>query len=128
MGILGGWSLGQRQQAEPLQHDTSPTTLQAAWADFKEIVGEEHISTTETDPKQHSGSAWSSPHSSPSSQPFAIVSPANTTEVSAVMKVCQKRRIPVTAYSDATALEGLFDAITDGVCIDLSRMDKTVPK
>ncbi|KAK5131795.1 hypothetical protein LTR08_000550 [Meristemomyces frigidus] len=62
------------------------------------------------------------------SMPFAIISPGSTEEVSAIMKVCRKRRIPVTAYSGATSLEGLFDANGGGICIDLGRMDKKVTK
>ena len=121
MGIFGGWSLGQRRQPEPLQPDTAPTTLQAAWADVKDIVGEEHISTD-------LDSATASPESLPSDQPFAVVSPGSTEEVSAVMKVCLRRRIPVTAYSDVTSLDGLFDAAAGGVCINMSRMNKKFVK
>ena len=40
------------------------------------------------------------------------------------MKVCHRRRIPVTAYSGGTSLEGHFAATRGGVCIDFSRMDK----
>ena len=92
-------------------------TLQAAWADIKDIVGEEHIATDLS-------SASASPSNLPSDQPFAIISPGSTEEVSAVMKICIRRRIPVSAYSDATSLEGLFDTTAGGICIDLSRLDK----
>ncbi|KAK5121063.1 hypothetical protein LTR85_005547 [Meristemomyces frigidus] len=139
VGILGGWYLGQRQttapdtgstaplyKAIPPQHDTAPTTLQAAWSDFKAIVGEENISTEEANVKQHSGSEWSSYPSLPSDQPFAIISPGSTEEVSEIMKVCHKRRIPVTAYSGGTSLEGHFAATRGGICIDFSRMDKII--
>lgn len=113
-------------KAIPPQHDTAPTTLQAAWADFKSIVGEEHISTEEAVLKQHSGSEWSSYPSLPSDKPFAIISPGSTEEVSAIMKVCHKRRLPVTAYSGGTSLEGHFAATRGGICIDFSRMDKII--
>ncbi|KAK5109365.1 hypothetical protein LTR62_007135 [Meristemomyces frigidus] len=111
-------------QAIPPQHDTSPTNLQAAWADFKAVVGEENISTTDDDLTSHAGSEWSSYPSLPGDRPFAVIKPGSTEDVSKIMKICHKRRIPVTAYSGGTSLEGHFAATRGGICIDFSRMDK----
>ncbi|KAI6912609.1 FAD-binding domain-containing protein, partial [Hortaea werneckii] len=137
VGIAGGWYLGSDRsgyqdtastlplsQTEPPQHNTSPANLQAAWTDFRAIVGEENISTQEDNLKQHSGSEWSSYPTLPDDKPFAIVMPGSTEEVSEVMKVCHRRRIPVTGYSGGTSLEGHFAATRGGICIDFSRMDK----
>lgn len=105
-------------------HDNAPATLQAAWSDFKAIVGEGNISTDDDNLKSHSGSEWSSYPTLPDDKPFAILSPATTEEVSEIMKVCHKRRIPVTGYSGGTSLEGHFAATRGGICVDFSRMDK----
>jgi D-lactate dehydrogenase (cytochrome) len=40
------------------------------------------------------------------------------------MKICHKRRIPVTGYSGGTSLEGHFAATRGGICIDFGRMGK----
>jgi D-lactate dehydrogenase (cytochrome) len=40
------------------------------------------------------------------------------------MKVCHLRRIPVTAFSGGTSLEGHFSPTRGGVCVDFSRMDQ----
>ena len=40
------------------------------------------------------------------------------------MKVCHKRKIPATALSGGTSLEGHFAPTRGGICIDLGRMDK----
>ena len=40
------------------------------------------------------------------------------------MKICHQRKIPVTAYSGGTSLEGHFSPTRGGVCIDFGRMDK----
>lgn len=106
------------------QHDTSPSNLQAAWTDFKNIVGEEHISTNEGDLSSHAGSEWSSHPTLPGDRPFAIIRPETTEQVSEIMKVCHRRRVPVTAYSGGTSLEGHFAATRGGICIDFSRMDQ----
>lgn len=104
-------------------HDTSTPNLQAAWTDFKNILGEANISTTAEDLDSHSGSSWSSHTTRASDRPFAILRPGSTEDVSAIMKVCHTRRIPVTAYSGGTSLEGHFAATRGGICIDFSRMD-----
>lgn len=108
----------------PPNHDTSQGTLQAAWVDFKNIVGPDNLSTNADDLKSHAGSSWSSYPDLPSDTPFAILRPASTSEVSKIMKVCHQRRIPVTAYSGGTSLEGHFAATRGGICIDFSRMDQ----
>lgn len=137
VGALGGWFMGSNttlgpdpnstlplSRTKPPKHDTAPTTLQAAWSDFKAIVGEENISTQEADVKSHSGSEWSSYAAQPGDVPFAVVRPGSTEEVSEIMKICHRRKIPVTGYSGGTSLEGHFAATKGGICIDFSRMDK----
>lgn len=110
--------------AIPPQHDTAPATLQAAWADFKAILGEENVSTEDSDLQSHAGSEWSSYSKKDNETPFCILKPGSTEETSEIMKVCHKRRIPVTGYSGGTSLEGHFASTRGGVCIDFSRMDK----
>lgn len=105
------------------RHDVSGANLEAAWADFVAIVGKEHVSTTPTDLADHSGSEWSS-HISEGERPFLVVYPETTEQVSEIMKVCHRRRIPVTGYSGGTSLEGHFAPTRGGISIDFGRMDK----
>ncbi|KAH9867745.1 hypothetical protein IAQ61_008340, partial [Plenodomus lingam] len=86
----------------------------------------ENISLDKHDLESHSGSSWSSHPSAPRDVPFCVVKPGDTNEVSAIMKICHERKIPVTPYSGGTSLEGHFAATRGGVCIDFSRMDKIV--
>ncbi|KAF2789674.1 hypothetical protein K505DRAFT_420311 [Melanomma pulvis-pyrius CBS 109.77] len=108
----------------PPKHNISEANLEAAWTDFRDIVGKENISLEKSDLESHSGSSWSSHPASPNDVPFCIVKPRSTEEVSAIMKICSERRIPVTAYSGGTSLEGHFAATRGGICIDFSRMNK----
>ena len=137
VGAFAGYQLGKAapQQAPsnstlPLsqvvqpQHNTAPTNLEAAWTDFRDIIGEENVSTAEGDIASHSGSEWSTHPTLPGDRPFCVVRPGTTEDVSKIMKVCHQRRIPVTAYSGGTSLEGHFAATRGGVCIDFSRMDQ----
>ncbi|KAK0734819.1 hypothetical protein B0T26DRAFT_689722 [Lasiosphaeria miniovina] len=106
-------------------HKTGKAELQAAWADFVDIVGKENVSTTESDVLVHSTSEWSSHTSAPDdNKPFCVVYPGSTAEVAAVMKVCHARRIPVVGYSGGTSLEGQFAPTRGGISLDFGRMNK----
>ncbi|KAF2864867.1 hypothetical protein BDV95DRAFT_588211 [Massariosphaeria phaeospora] len=108
----------------PPEHNISEGNLEAAWTDFRDIVGIENISLDKSELASHSGSSWSSHPAEPGDVPFCVVRPASTQDVSAIMAICHDRKIPVTAYSGGTSLEGHFAATRGGICIDFSRMDK----
>ena len=109
---------------EPPKHDTAPINLEAAWADFVGIVGKENVSTDKANLQDHSGSDWSSYITKPDEHPFLIICPSTTEEVSRIVKICHERKIPITAYSGGTSLEGHYSATRGGICIDFTRMDK----
>ncbi|KAL4743087.1 hypothetical protein BDV11DRAFT_179559 [Aspergillus similis] len=111
-------------ELEPPRHDVSPSNLQAAWADFVEIIGKENVSTEHADLISHAGSDWSSYKTKEGEKPFLVLYPSSTEEVSRIMKVCHQRLIPVTPYSGGTSLEGHFAPTRGGVCIDFRRMDR----
>ncbi|CAG8972366.1 hypothetical protein HYALB_00005034 [Hymenoscyphus albidus] len=109
-----------------LKYNTSGSNMEAAWTDFVTIVGKENVSTLDTDLKFHAGSDWSSHITVDGETPFMIVYPSSTEEVSAIMKVCHKRKIPVTGYSGGTSLEGHFATTRGGISVDFRRMGKIV--
>jgi D-lactate dehydrogenase (cytochrome) len=106
------------------EHNTSKSNLEAAWTDFVTVVGEENIATTEASLREHSGSEWSTHQTPDSERPFLVVYPASTQEVSELVKICHQRKIPITALSGGTSLEGHFAPTRGGVCMDFGRMDK----
>ncbi|MCJ1350032.1 MAG: D-lactate ferricytochrome c oxidoreductase [Icmadophila ericetorum] len=110
--------------AIPPQHSTSSDNLQAAWTDFVAVVGEEHVSTLESDLLGHAGSDWSSYVNKEHEKPFLVVYPSTTEEVSKIVKICHERKIPMTGYSGGTSLEGHFSPTRGGICIDFGRMDQ----
>lgn len=59
--------------------------------------------------------------------PAAVVVYASSTEeVSAVMTICHRERIPVTPSGTRTGLEGASLCIAEGIVLDLSRMKKVL--
>ncbi|KAL5045139.1 hypothetical protein BDW71DRAFT_184955 [Aspergillus fruticulosus] len=111
-------------EIEPPRHDVSPSNLQAAWADFVEILGKQNVSTEHAVLVSHAGSDWSSYKTKESEMPFLVLYPSSTEDVSRIMKICHQRLIPVTPYSGGTSLEGHFAPTRGGVCIDFRRMDR----
>ncbi|KAF7622583.1 D-lactate dehydrogenase [Aspergillus flavus] len=111
-------------ELEPPRHNISQSNLQAAWADFVDIIGKENVSTENGDLEIHSGSDWSSYSRKETEKPFLILYPSTTEEVSQIMRVCHRRVIPVTPYSGGTSLEGHFASTRGGVCIDFRRMNR----
>ncbi|KAF2268282.1 hypothetical protein CC78DRAFT_613475 [Lojkania enalia] len=109
---------------EPPKHNISEANMEAAWIDIRDIIGRENMSLEPSELESHAGSSWSSHPAEPSDVPFCVVKPKDTIEVSAIMRICHERKIPVTAYSGGTSLEGHFAATRGGICIDFSRMDK----
>jgi D-lactate dehydrogenase (cytochrome) len=100
--------------------------MQSAWADFVKIVGKDNVSTDEIQLSAHITSDWSTHPAGPDDRPFCVVYPSSTEEVSEIMKICHKRRIPVTAFSGGTSLEGHFTPTRKGISIDFGRMDKVL--
>ncbi|KAH8649463.1 hypothetical protein BGZ60DRAFT_389781 [Tricladium varicosporioides] len=108
----------------PPHYNTSGANMEAAWTDFIEIVGKENVSTLSSDLDHHAGSEWSTHILSDSERPFLVIYPSSTEEVSQIMKICHKRKIPVTSYSGGTSLEGHFAPTRGGICVDFGRMGK----
>ncbi|KAF4878396.1 D-lactate dehydrogenase [Colletotrichum siamense] len=107
-------------------HKLNKENLEAAWADFVNIVGKENVSTTSTDLNHHASSEWSSHAAGPDERPFCVVFPSSTEEVSQIMRICHQRRIPVVGYSGGTSLEGHFTPTRGGISIDFGRMNRVL--
>jgi D-lactate dehydrogenase (cytochrome) len=55
--------------------------------------------------------------------PDAVAFATSTADVSKLMQICNKHRVPVVSYGTGTSVEGHIDCTRGGLMIDLSRMN-----
>lgn len=104
------------------QHNINDQNISEARKDFVGIVGQDGIDDIPGNLQSRSRTEWSP---SPGSTCAAlIVFPRSTKDVSEIMKVCHRRRIPVTGFAGGTSLDGALASTRGGVCIDFSRMNR----
>lgn len=103
-------------------HNITEQNMNGARKELIGIVGPDGIDDTPGNLQSRSRTDWSP---SPGSTCAAlIVFPHNTEDVSKIMKVCHRRRIPVTGFSGGTSLDGALASTRGGICIDFSRMNR----
>jgi D-lactate dehydrogenase (cytochrome) len=94
---------------------------QSATDELKALLGD-RVSTNTTVRDTHGkDESWHHPH-----RPDAVVFPNTTEEVSEVVKICAKHKLPVVAYGTGTCLEGNVIPTSGGVVVDLMNMDQVL--
>lgn len=89
--------------------------------DLVKKLGEDKVTMEEDELEQRGKEA--SGYATPSN-PQVVVFPETTEEVSEIMKIANKRNIPIVPYAAGTSLEGHTVALEGGICIDMQRMNK----
>lgn len=95
--------------------------LEKALPEIQAILGEDGITTDPEELERHGFSDWSTYNIE--TRPIAVAFPKSTQEVSEMVKVCHKYRLPIIGYSGGTSLEGHFAATQGGVCVDFVHMN-----
>lgn len=99
----------------------SATVDSALIAELRDILGD-RVSTAKAVCEQHGrDESYHVAHA-----PDAVVFPRTTAEVSAVVKACAARRVPVIPFGTGTSLEGHIAALRGGVSIDTIQMNQIV--
>jgi D-lactate dehydrogenase (cytochrome) len=88
-------------------------------ASLERIVGPAHVSVAAADRALHS--ADQSAH--PARLPEAVVWPATTTEVSAILRHANDHRVPVVGWGAGSSLEGNPIPLSGGIVVDFRRMN-----
>lgn len=99
---------------------TSPAiTLQHIQA-FRKIAGETHVLTDEESLQHYSHDETEDLHYLPS----VVIKPRTATEISAILKLCNEERIPVTPRGAGTGLSGGALPHLGGVLLSTERMNE----
>src|SRR3954468_16790041 len=99
----------------------SDAARDAAIADLRQLLGE-RVSTAGAVREQHGKDE--SYH--PSVPPDAVVFARSTEEVSAIVKICARHKVPIIPYGTGTSLEGQVAALHGGVCVDVMQMNRVL--
>jgi glycolate oxidase len=88
---------------------------------FSGVVGAEHVQTGDAikDDYGHDETLTASPQ-----RPLAVVAPASTDEVAAVVRLADEHRIPVTARGSGTGMSGGCIPRPDGIVVCFERMNR----
>ncbi len=91
-------------------------------AELEAIVGPENVSSKPEDLEKHAvDESPLEPH-----PPILVVTPANTDEVSKVMRLANENLIPVTPQGALTGLSGASHPILGGIALSTERMNKII--
>ncbi len=99
-----------------VQADAAP-----AIEDLKALLGERLSTSTGVRDHHSKDESWHIPH-----RPDAVAFPNDTEEVSKIVQVCAKHRIPVVAYGTGTSLEGAVIPEHGGIVIDLVNLNQVL--
>ncbi|KAL5634746.1 hypothetical protein ACGC1H_002697 [Rhizoctonia solani] len=131
LGGLAGYLISQStSETKPNDALVSPkyatkAEVQKAITELEALFPEGGVSTDPDVLKAH-GFSENSYH--PSAPHSVVVIAHSTEDVIKIVKIANKYRIPITAFSGGTSLEGHFGGTpgVGGICIDLSSMDAII--
>ena len=115
-------STSSLSETPPPQHDVTESNISGARDEFVALLSLECVLSDFNERLARSNTPWSP--APPAQIAALIVLPASSSDVSAIMKICSRRRVPVTAYAGGTSFSGALTATRRGVCIDFRRMDQ----
>ena len=99
----------------------STSSMASYLEELKELLGN-NLSLSESVREQH-GHDESFHVSVP---PEAVAYAQSNQEISEIVKICVRNKIPIIPYGTGTSLEGHVAALQGGVCINISAMNKVL--
>src|ERR1700756_3045491 len=108
--------------ASPLNVESvAATAPDAAIASLRQLLGD-RLSTSASIREGHGKDASYHPCAPPDAVAFA----QSTEEVSEIVKVCARHKVPLIPFGSGTGVEGNIVALRGGVSLDLSQMNRVL--
>jgi alkyldihydroxyacetonephosphate synthase len=106
----------------------SASELSLLVEDLAAIAGRAHVLDGEPAQRAYAGDmSWLSIAAAAKGQPLSrqqiVVSPANTDEVAAIVRVANARRVPITPVGGGSGVQGAANADRGGIALSLRRLD-----
>jgi D-lactate dehydrogenase (cytochrome) len=95
--------------------------VETAIDELRALLGDRLSTSTGVRDHHSKDESWHIPH-----RPDAVVFPRTNEEVSAIVQVCARHRVPVVAYGTGTSLEGAVIPEHGGVVVDLANFDQVL--
>ncbi|EXJ79387.1 hypothetical protein A1O3_08889 [Capronia epimyces CBS 606.96] len=108
------------------QYDLSESNILGAQQEFVGILSADGVDDTLSARIARSSTDWSPAPRGELDRPCLIVYPQTTDDVSRIVQVCHRRRLPIIAFGGGTSLEATLAAIHGEVCIDFRRMNRVL--
>jgi D-lactate dehydrogenase (cytochrome) len=98
-----------------------PRTIESAFSELQPLLGN-RVSTATVQREHHSkGESYHA-----AALPDLVCFPQSTMEVSEIMRVSTRHKIPVVPFGAGTSVEGHVNALRGGIAIDLREMNKVL--
>jgi D-lactate dehydrogenase (cytochrome) len=104
-----------------LRPKPTEATIAALTSELQELYGNRVVTSTAVREQHGHSLTWIE-----NQPPDVVVYPKTTEEISAIVKLCARHRVPVVPYGTGTSLEGHINAPYGGVSVDTSLMKRVV--
>lgn len=113
------WDPLDEPDPEPQPAAPSPSEEQSLYDALRTLLGDSKVSTASHDINLHAGDKWSA-----RSNPEVVVFAENTADVSAVLGLAHRRRVPVTTRGAGVGYVGGCIPVRGGIVLSTARMNR----
>ncbi|CAN3476645.1 D-lactate dehydrogenase [cytochrome] 1, mitochondrial [Diutina catenulata] len=133
LAVVVAYKVGQKRHSMATKSTTALSDLEppsyASDAEITRAIGEIRalgvfVTDAEVDIQFHRQNEFTPHLPKEHETPKWVVYPTSTSEVSEVLKILNKRQVPVVPFAGGSSLEGHFFNTRSGVTLDTSRMNK----
>jgi len=96
----------------------NPSVTEELFAALQRLLGDRVTAAAVVREHHSRGESYHTP-----APPDLVTYPRSTEEISAIVRACADRNVPIVAFGAGTSLEGQVLALSGGVCVDLTQMN-----